>query len=178
MLAGVCASVCSCRSSISRWSLLVYFASRKQWKVGLGGAAAILAVARLSIGILGWKIHRDFLVLGARKSSGGKLDLQDPFTASFQSFDSLFRRLFVFDAASNPRPLVALPRLGAMIGVPVIKCCDFAGGRSVRSSDSVRGGSAATTAPSIGILGILDAAARAGNGDAITSSCCGCRSAC
>ncbi len=41
--------------------ILIYFAFRKEWKVVFGGAAVILAVASLSIGVLGWKVHEDFL---------------------------------------------------------------------------------------------------------------------
>lgn len=51
--------------------------------------------------------------------------MQDPVTASFQSFDALFRRLFVLDAASNPRPWLALAGL-QMIGVEITKVVIFA----------------------------------------------------
>jgi hypothetical protein len=83
----------------------------------------------------------------------GNLSLQDPFSASFQSFDALFRRLFVLDAASNPRPWLAVPGL-QMLGVAITKVVIFATAiatliRIARSSlnDHV--------APSVGILGIL-----------------------
>lgn len=92
---------------------LLYFAARRQWAVVLGGAIAILAVLTLSIGVLGLNLHEQFLssVLGHHLI--GELGMQDPFTASFQSFDSLFRRLFVFDETLNPHPFAPLP--GAQI---------------------------------------------------------------
>src|ERR1700722_7214874 len=91
--------------------ILVYFAFRKEWKVVLGGAAVILLVTAVSVGILGWKIHQDFLSSVLGNHLVAKLDLQDPFTVSYQSFDSLFRRLFIYDATLNPQAPFALPRL-------------------------------------------------------------------
>jgi ubiquinone/menaquinone biosynthesis C-methylase UbiE len=132
--------------------LLGYFAFRRAWTVVLGGAAAMLCVGLLSVGILGWKIHREFLAVLANHLVA-KLDLQDPFAVSYQSFDSLFRRLFVFDAARNPWPLWDVPRLHVM-GVLATKLALFAlaAAALVRL---VRRNPAAATAPSIGILGIL-----------------------
>jgi len=133
--------------------ILAYFAFRKEWKLVLGGATAILAVALISIGVLGWKIHEDFLssVLGSHLVAN--LSMQDPFTASFQSFDTLFRRLFVFDATLNPRPWVALPRL-QLIGVIVTKASIFLAAIAtlvkLARSDAVH-----AVAPSIGLLGVL-----------------------
>jgi hypothetical protein len=132
---------------------LIYFACRREWKVALGGASAILAIALVSIGVLGWKVHGIFLSSVLGNHLIGKLSMQDPFTASFQSFDTLFRRLFVFDAASNPQPLIALPGL-QVIGVAVTKVALFvvAVATLVRVA---RDEPATSVAPSIGILGIL-----------------------
>jgi hypothetical protein len=133
--------------------ILVYFAFRKEWKVVLGGAAAILMVTAVSVGILGWKIHEDFLssVLGNHLMA--KLDLQDPFTASYQSFDSLFRRLFIYDATLNPQPLWALPRLYS-VGLIVTKVSIFLAAIATLVK-LARSGAASTTGLSIGILGIF-----------------------
>jgi hypothetical protein len=133
--------------------ILVYFAFRKEWKVVFGGAAAILMVTTVSVGILGWKIHEDFLssVLGNHLIA--KLDLQNPFSAGYQSFDSLFRRLFIYDPTLNPLPLYALPRLQA-IAVLITKVSILAAtiGMLVKLA---RGAGDGATAPSIGILGVV-----------------------
>ncbi len=133
--------------------ILVYFAFRKEWKVVLGGAAAILMVTAVSIGVLGWKIHEDFLssVLGNHLIA--KLDLQDPFTASYQSFDSLFRRLFIYDATLNPQALYALPRFQG-IAVLITKASILLAAIATLVKLARRGGDSAT-GPSIGILGVV-----------------------
>jgi hypothetical protein len=132
---------------------LIYFAFRKQWRIVLAGAVAILAVVLLSVGVLGWRVHQEFLgsVLGTHLV--GKLSMQDPFTASFQSFDSLFRRLFVFDATSNPHPMISRPELD-VAGVILTKLLIFCTGMAtlVRLA---RNGLERSVPLSIGILGIL-----------------------
>jgi len=133
--------------------ILVYFAFRKEWKVVLGGAAAILTVTAVSIGVLGWKIHEDFLSSELGNDLIAKLDLQDPFTARYQSFDSLFRRLFIYDATRNPQPLYALPRLQG-IAVSITKASILLAAISTLVKLARRGADSAT-APSIGILGVV-----------------------
>jgi Glycosyltransferase family 87 len=133
--------------------ILVYFAFRKEWKVVLGGATAILIVTSVSIGVLGWKIHEEFLssILGNHLIA--KLDLQDPFTASYQSFDSLFRRLFIFDATLNPQSPYALPRLqGIAVLTTKVSILLAAIATLIKLA---RSGAAGATAPSIGILGVV-----------------------
>jgi hypothetical protein len=132
---------------------LIYFAFRKQWKLVLAGAAAILAVVLLSVAVLGWKVHQEFLgsVLGTHLV--GKLSMQDPFTASFQSFDTLFRRLFVFDAISNPHPMISRPELdvpGVILTKLLIFCTAMA--TLVRLA---RSGLERSVPLSVAILGIL-----------------------
>jgi Glycosyltransferase family 87 len=132
---------------------LVYFAFRKEWKVVLGGAAAILMVTAVSVGILGWKIHEDFLssVLGNHLIA--KLDLQNPFAVSYQSFDSLFRRLFIYDATLNPQAPFALPRLQG-IAVSITKASILLAAIGTLVKLARRGGDGAA-GPSIGILGVV-----------------------
>jgi hypothetical protein len=133
--------------------ILVYFAFRKEWKVVLSGAAAILTVAAVSVGILGWKIHEDFLssVLGNHLIA--KLDLQNPFAVSYQSFDSLFRRLFIYDATLNPQAPFALPRLQG-IAVLITKASILLVAIATLVKLARRAGDSAT-GPSIGILGVV-----------------------
>jgi Glycosyltransferase family 87 len=132
---------------------LVYFAVRRQWRLVLAGFGTTLAISLLSIGVLGWSIHREFLesVLGNHLLAN--LSLQDPFTASFQSFDTLFRRLLIFDAVANPQPWLLLPSLqpfalaitkGSLLLVGIATLVKLA-----------RIDPASSTAPSIGLLGIL-----------------------
>lgn len=133
--------------------ILIYFACRKEWKVVLGGATAILIVTSASIGILGWKIHEEFLTSVLGNHLIAKLEMQDPFTASYQSFDSLFRRLFIFDATLNPQSPYALPRLqGIAVLITKITILLAAIATLVKLARRDAGGA---TAPSIGILGVV-----------------------
>ena len=133
--------------------ILAYFAFRKEWKLVLGGTTAILAVALISIGVLGWKIHEDFLssVLGSHLVAN--LSMQDPFTASFQSFDTLFRRLFVLDPVLNPHPLLDAPLLQSL-GVLCVKTVILLATLIALVRLARRDGRAAV-APSIGLLGVV-----------------------
>ena len=82
-----------------------------------------------------------------------KLDLQNPFTASYQSFDSLFRRLFIYDATLNPGRYIALPRLqGIAVLITKASILLAAIGMLVKLA---RGGGDSATGPSIGILGVV-----------------------
>lgn len=132
---------------------LAYFAWRRNYKVVLGGAVAICAIGALSIGILGWKIHEEFLTQVLGHHLIGQLGLQDPFTASFQSFDSLFRRLFVFDAAFNPHPVAAAPML-QVAAVAAVKLSLLAAAAAALLK-LARGNAGAAVGPSLGIVGIL-----------------------
>jgi hypothetical protein len=133
--------------------ILIYFAFRKDWKVVMGGGLVVSFITLVSVGVLGWKIHEIFLSSVLGNHLIGVLSEQDPYTASFQSFDSLFRRLFVYDAALNPRPWFVFPPL-QMIGVMVVKALIMFSAFATLVK-LARSGVAAAAAPSIGILGIL-----------------------
>jgi alpha-1,2-mannosyltransferase len=133
--------------------LLIYFACRKEWKVAFGGAITILAVASLSVGVLGWRIHEDFLTSVLGNHLIAQLSMQDPYSASFQSLDTLFRRLFVFDAVSNLQPLASMPML-QIVGVPFTKALLLLAAAAALVK-LARGAIGPVVAPSIGIIGIL-----------------------
>jgi hypothetical protein len=134
-------------------AILLYFLFRRQWRVVSGGAAISLAIVLASVAVLGWQVHAIYLgsVLGNHLTA--HLGMQDPFAASFQSFDTLFRRLFVFDAAGNPHPWVAAPWLPD-IAVPAIKVAILATAiatlvRLARAADTD------SVPASIGLIGVL-----------------------
>jgi hypothetical protein len=121
-----------------------------------GAAAVIGGIAVVSIAFMGWQIHRTFLLLVFGNHLLGHLSLQDrtvPFTAVYQSFDTLFSRLFVFDPAWNPRPLLPSPLLRT-VSLLVTKAGILlaAVATLVRLA---RGDPANAVAPAIGLLGIL-----------------------
>jgi len=132
---------------------LVYFAVQKRWQVVIGGALAILAIGLASVAVLGWKIHEQYLtsVLGSHLVA--KLSMQDPFAASFQSFDTLYRRWFVFDGAANPRPVVAAPVIAGMaVVVTKLAIALLTIATLVRLA---RAPPALAIGPAIGLLGIV-----------------------
>jgi hypothetical protein len=132
---------------------LTYFAARREWKVVLGGAFAILAVLASSVGILGLRIHAIFLTQVLGNHLIENLAMQDPFSVSFQSFDSLFHRLFVFDAALNKEPALDAtglePELLALTKAAILFAAIVALVKLNRRD------AAAARAPSMALLGIV-----------------------
>jgi hypothetical protein len=80
------------------------FIGRREWKIVLAGVLTITLLTTVGIIVLGPALHEQFLlhVLGQHLEG----NIQDPFSPIFQSWNSLFRRLFVFDPLHNPNPLV------------------------------------------------------------------------
>jgi hypothetical protein len=101
-------------------------------------------------------VHEIFFLSVFGNHLTGRLSLQDqavPFTAVYQSFDTLFDRLFVFDPARNPQPLLAAPilRTAGLIAVKgsILLAAVAALIKLAREQTS------SAAAPSVGILGIL-----------------------
>jgi hypothetical protein len=136
--------------------ILACFALRKEWRVVLGGVVAIAGVALVSIAVLGWPVHQVFLLEIFGNHLAGRLSLRDqgvPFTAVYQSFDTLFSRLFVFDPLHNPQPLLAAPLLRTLSLVTIKGAIALAAVASLVKL--ARGGTSSFLAPSIGILAML-----------------------
>jgi len=128
----------------------------RAWKVLGGAALVILAISVASIGLLGWKIHETFLLSVLGNHLIGLLSLQDrtvPYSSVYQSFDTLFNRLFIFDPIWNPRPMVAAPLLG-VLGLAATKAAILLTTAAILIRLG-RNGAAQAAAPSIGLLGIV-----------------------
>ena len=130
-----------------------YLAARKEWKVVLGALAAVLAVALISVDVLGWKIHETFLLSVFGNHLIAHLGQQDPFTAAFQSFDTLFRDLFVLDPVLNPHPLWQAPRVQVICTILTKAAAVLAA--AVTLIRLARATPQTAVAPSMGIVGVL-----------------------
>ena len=136
--------------------ILACFALQRQWKVVGGGVVAIVGVALLSVAILGWPVHQVFLFSIIGNHLLGHLSLQalgPPFTAVYQSFDTLFNRLFVFDPTGNPQPLWAAPALATIASITVKGAILLTA--IAMLVKLARGGASSALAPSIGIVSIF-----------------------
>ncbi len=78
------------------------FIARREWRIISIGLVTIAILTVFSILFLGLGVHEQFVshVLGQHLEG----NIQNPFSPTFQSWNSLFRRLFVYDPARNPNP--------------------------------------------------------------------------
>ncbi|MBM4166217.1 MAG: DUF2029 domain-containing protein [Ignavibacteria bacterium] len=82
---------------------VLYLAFRKEWKLVLTSLITTTVLSLLAFFILGIEMHKVFVETSLFNHINGIL--QNPFSATFQSWNSLFRRLFVFDEQWNPDPI-------------------------------------------------------------------------
>ena len=152
LLAGLCLGVFV---PIKYYPLIVLagFLLHRQWRVLLGGGIAMAVVALVSVGVLGWKVHQIFLLDVILDHFTGHLVPGPRFTAVFQSFDTLFERLFILDLERNPHPWLSAPPAatvaivstkGLLVLVAAAALINLCRARSVHA-----------IGPTIGILGVL-----------------------
>jgi hypothetical protein len=133
--------------------ILAGFALHRQWRVMLGGGIAVAAVALVSIGVLGWKVHQVFLFDVLLNHLTGHLIPGPRFIAVFQSFDTLFERLFILDPTRNPHPWLSAPLAATVAIVSTKGLLVLAAAAALIHLARVR--SVRAIEPSIGILGVL-----------------------
>jgi hypothetical protein len=131
---------------------LLYFAFRRETKLVAAGVLTAGAVSLLSILILGWQIHGEYISTVLGNHLVGDLGGQDPFAANFQSFDSLLRRLFEFEAARNPHPLWDAPWLRVLLLILIKTTILTLGLLAIRVLEKRR--PEAATAQALGIIGV------------------------
>ncbi|MBI4547339.1 MAG: DUF2029 domain-containing protein [Ignavibacteriae bacterium] len=88
---------------------LPLFIIQREWKIIVMVCTTILVLTFLSLLVFGIEVHQQFLtsVLGGHLSG----EMHDPFLSIYQSWNSLLRRLFVYDSALNAHPLLQSPTM-------------------------------------------------------------------
>lgn len=89
---------------------IVYFFTRKRYKLVTGAAVSAVAVFGAAFIGGGLKMNEYYLSVILPHHLAG--NIQNPFTVHFQSFNSLFNRMFIPNETLNPHPLVDMPFLG------------------------------------------------------------------
>jgi hypothetical protein len=85
-------------------ALVVLFLFEKRWIAAASAGLAALVVLGVSVLTLGPALHRSFLHVVLFEHLDGQM--VNPFSATYQSWNSLLRSLFVKDVHLNPHPLV------------------------------------------------------------------------
>lgn len=88
---------------------LIYFAWKKEWRLVIAAALTSLAVVGISWWLQGAEVWRVFISEILPRHLQG--EIQDPFAIQFQSWNSLLRRMFIFDPSRNPQPPLFSPAL-------------------------------------------------------------------
>ncbi len=139
-------------------SVLAAFALQRQWRVVVGGGIGIAAVVLVSIGMLDWQVHQIFLLEVLLNHLTGHVDPGPRFIAIFQSFDTLFDRLLIFDPVRNPHPVLDAPQLRTVAVLSTKSLLVLAAVAmliKIARDKIARGTTSRTIAPAIGILGVL-----------------------
>ncbi len=131
---------------------LAYLGMKGRWKVLISAGAVMLGILGVSILILGWQVHADFIRSILPRHLQSDLSQQDPFAVAFQSFDSLLRRLFLFDAMRNPHPLVNSRVSYLTLKSVILFSLTTAGVQGIRQAE--RNGDSVAEKLSIALLGI------------------------
>lgn len=86
---------------------VAYFAGKRQWRLVFSALATIVAIAGFTALMAGFEPFYVFVTEVFPRHFRG--EIQDPFAILFQSWASLFRRLFVYNATLNPAPPLHFP---------------------------------------------------------------------
>lgn len=88
---------------------LAYFAWKRQWRLVCAGVATALLVVLVTLFADGLQVFLTFASEVVPRYLSG--EVQDPFTVRLQTWNSLLRRLFLFEPTLNPQPLIHAPLL-------------------------------------------------------------------
>jgi hypothetical protein len=86
-------------------SVIAALATGRKWTSVVTACIMTLLVVIVGALSLGWDLNFQYFTTVVGTHATLQLSTQDPFSASFQSWDSLLRRLFVYDEKWNASPL-------------------------------------------------------------------------
>jgi hypothetical protein len=132
---------------------LAYLGAKGKWNVMISSAIVLAGILGVSVAILGWPVHVEFLRSVLPNHMQSNLSQQDPFSVAFQSFDSLLRRLFVYDLTRNPHPIMHAWGLYLALKATIIFLLTALTALGIRRAE--RGGGSGAQKLSVALLGIL-----------------------
>ncbi len=91
---------------------VLYFAWKREWKLALSAVAVSCAMILLTLWLTDMQTFETFVQEVLPRHLKG--EIQEPFSVLFQSWNSLLRRLFVYEQTLNPFPVVEAPLLFAL----------------------------------------------------------------
>ncbi len=86
---------------------IAYFFCKRQWRLVASALITIVTIVGFTAFMAGFEPFHVFVTEVFPRHFRG--EIQDPFAILFQSWASLFRRLFVYNATLNPTPLINFP---------------------------------------------------------------------
>src|SRR5713101_4885566 len=86
---------------------LPLFIMRKEWKLVAVSVFTVITLYSIGLFVFGIEVYKHFFTSVLIEHLSG--NIQNSFSAVFQSWNSLFLRIFVYDAALNPSPVLNLP---------------------------------------------------------------------
>jgi hypothetical protein len=92
---------------------VLYYAWKKQWRVVAGAALATVVGSGVTVLLADFQSIQAFVIEVLPRHLRG--EIHDMFSIYFQSWNSMFLRLFVFDEAMNPSPPLSSPVLFVLV---------------------------------------------------------------
>ncbi len=89
---------------------IAYFLARKRVKLVIGAVVAAIGVFAAGLVAGGTKMNDYYLSVILPQHLAG--NIQNPFAVNFQSFNSLFNRIFIPNQSMNPHPILDAPMIG------------------------------------------------------------------
>lgn len=81
---------------------LILFLWKRDWRAAVGLVSGGAALAATSVAMFGWQVHKVFLIEVLPRALHG--DIIDPYSLRWNSFSTLWHRLFLAEPGLNPSP--------------------------------------------------------------------------
>ena len=104
---------------------LILFLWKRNWRTAVGLVSGGAAVAATSVALFGWQVHKIFLIEVLPRALHG--DIIDPYSLRWNSFSTLWHRLFLVEPELNPSPWFNSTWLyaGAQAATPIVLLLGF-----------------------------------------------------
>ena len=96
---------------------VVYFIWKRKWRAVTGASSSILLVTLITLFFTGIEPYHVFISDILPRHLAG--EIQNPFSLLFQSWNSMFKRMFVFNETLNPNPIIHAPFIASILKAAV-----------------------------------------------------------